>query len=226
MSRSWEMRRTGKLTSHRGDGCCWESSSIHSHHRSVFRGSELWIPCRYATGQVYGNDHQPLDASSLTINSDDYCNKYKYDLCRAYQFESGCSPGYNCGGNSRISRQPRNNTDCRFNGCGTLIISSTPVGADVYLDSAMVGKTPLTLGSVSPGAHTVELKSPGYLSVSIDVVLSADKPTEIPPEMVKAPSGILLSPLVAIAGCIGATVLFVDRQEKGNITDIFIKIPG
>ena len=98
---------------------------------------------------------------------------------------------------------------------GTLIISSTPVGADVYLDSAMVGKTPLTLGSVSPGAHTVELKSPGYLSVSIDVVVSADKPTEISPEMVKAPSGIPLSPLVAIAGCIGATVLFATvRQRK------------
>jgi hypothetical protein len=100
-------------------------------------------------------------------------------------------------------------------GAGTLIISSTPVGAEVYLDSVMVGKTPLTLNSVSPGEHTVAIKSPGYLSVSIDVVISADKPTEISPEMVKAPSVIPLSPLVAIAGCIGATVLFATvRQRK------------
>jgi hypothetical protein len=98
---------------------------------------------------------------------------------------------------------------------GTLAISSKPVGASVYLDSAMVGKTPLTLDSVAPGAHTVELKSPGYLSVSIDVVVSADKPTEIAPEMVNAPSGIPLSPFVAIAGCVGATLLFATvRQRK------------
>jgi hypothetical protein len=97
---------------------------------------------------------------------------------------------------------------------GTLVISSKPVGASVYLDSVMVGKTPLTLDSVSPGAHTVELKSPGYLSVSIDVVVSADKPTEIAPEMVNAPSGIPLSPLVAIFGFIGATALFATIRKR------------
>lgn len=98
---------------------------------------------------------------------------------------------------------------------GTLIISSKPVGGTVYLDSAMVGKTPLTLNSVSPGAHTVEIKSPGYLTVSIDVVISADKPTEITPELVKTPSGLPLSPLTAIAGCIGAMALFAAvRQRK------------
>jgi hypothetical protein len=97
---------------------------------------------------------------------------------------------------------------------GTLVISSTPVGATVYLDSTMVGTTPLTLNSVSPGGHTVEIKSPGYLSVSIDVVVSADKPTEIAPEMVKAPSGIPLSPLVAIAGCIGAIALFATVRHR------------
>ena len=97
---------------------------------------------------------------------------------------------------------------------GTLVISSKPVGASVYLDSAMVGKTPLTLDSVSPGAHTVVLKSPGYLSVSIDVVVSADKSTEISPEMVNAPSGIPLSPFVAIFGFIGAIALFATIRKR------------
>ena len=97
---------------------------------------------------------------------------------------------------------------------GTIIVSSKPVGASVYLDSAMVGKTPLTLDSVSPGAHTVELKSHGYLSVSIDVVVSADKSTEISPEMVNAPSGIPLSPFVAIFGFIGAIALFATIRKR------------
>jgi hypothetical protein len=99
-------------------------------------------------------------------------------------------------------------------GAGTLVISSKPVGATVYLDSVMVGNTPLTLTSVSPGEHTVEIKSPGYLSVSIDVIVSADKPTEITPEMVKAPFGLPLSPLTAIMGCIGAMTLFATARQR------------
>ena len=91
---------------------------------------------------------------------------------------------------------------------GTLIISSKPTGATVYLDSAMVGTTPLTLTSVSPGAHTVEIKSPGYLTCSINVVVSENKPTEIAPEMVRAP-GLPLSPMIAIVSCIAAAMLFM-----------------
>lgn len=97
---------------------------------------------------------------------------------------------------------------------GTLVISSKPVGATVYLDSVMVGKTPLTLTSVSQGAHKVDFQSPGYLTVSLDVVVSSDKPTEITPEMVKSPYGLPLSPLTAIAGCIGALVLFTAAAQR------------
>jgi hypothetical protein len=97
---------------------------------------------------------------------------------------------------------------------GMLVISSKPVGATVYLDSVMVGKTPMTLTSVSPGAHKVEIQAPGYLTVSLDVVVSADKPTEITPEMVKAPYGLPLSPLTAIAGCIGALALFTATAHR------------
>ncbi|MFA5236967.1 MAG: PEGA domain-containing protein [Methanoregula sp.] len=97
---------------------------------------------------------------------------------------------------------------------GTLVISSKPVGATVYFDSVNVGNTPLTLASVSPGSHNVEIKSPGYLTCSIDVVVSGGKPTEISPEMVKNPSGLPLSPLVAIAGCIGAMALFTAVKKR------------
>jgi hypothetical protein len=98
---------------------------------------------------------------------------------------------------------------------GTLAISSTPADASVYLDSVMVGKTPLILNAVTTGTHTVVINSPGYLSVSMDVVVAKNKPTEIAPELVKAPFGLPLSPLTAIAGCIGATALFLaGRQRK------------
>ena len=79
----------------------------------------------------------------------------------------------------------------------------------------MAGKTPLILNAVTPGTHTVSIKSPGYLSVSIDVVVAEGKTTEIAPELVKAPFGLPLSPLTTIAGCIGGTALFLAvRQRK------------
>ena len=79
----------------------------------------------------------------------------------------------------------------------------------------MVGKTPLTLNTVKPGTHTVEIKSSGYLPVSIDIVVAEDKPTEIAPELVKTPFGLPLSPLTAIAGFLGAmTLVLAARQRK------------
>ncbi|MGB2673555.1 MAG: PEGA domain-containing protein [Methanoregula sp.] len=97
---------------------------------------------------------------------------------------------------------------------GTLVISSVPAGASVYLDSALVGTSPVTLNGVTTGTHLVEIKSPGYLTVSMDVVVSENSPTEISPEMVKAPFGLPLSPLVAIGGCLGAAALVIAARKK------------
>jgi hypothetical protein len=99
-------------------------------------------------------------------------------------------------------------------GPGTLVISSVPSGASVYVDSVNVGNSPVTLNDVAPGTHLVEIKSPGYLTVSMDVVVSADKPTEISPEMVKEPFGLPLSPLAAIGGCLGAAALVMATRKK------------
>jgi len=98
---------------------------------------------------------------------------------------------------------------------GSLSISSKPAGASVYLDSAYVGKTPLTLNAVSPGSHTVDIRAPGYLSCSIGVTVSEGKATEISPEMVKSPSFLPLSPLTAVFGCIfGAVYLLLVRSHR------------
>ena len=99
-------------------------------------------------------------------------------------------------------------------GSGTLVVSSVPAGASVYLDSVSVGNSPVTLNSVAPGTHLVEIKSPGYLTISMDVVVSENQPTEIAPQMVKAPFGLPLSPLVAIGGCLGAAALVLAARRK------------
>jgi PEGA domain len=42
-----------------------------------------------------------------------------------------------------------------------LAISSTPIGADIYLDQNFVGDTPSTI-SVPPGKHSVSVRKPGF----------------------------------------------------------------
>ncbi|MBK9648488.1 MAG: PEGA domain-containing protein [Deltaproteobacteria bacterium] len=48
---------------------------------------------------------------------------------------------------------------------GRFAVTSKPAGAEVWLDGASVGKTPLQLSDVPPGQHTVLLISPGYAAV-------------------------------------------------------------
>ena len=45
---------------------------------------------------------------------------------------------------------------------GLISISSSPSGADIYLDGAYKGTTPSTISDASPGSHTLKLEKYGY----------------------------------------------------------------
>lgn len=47
---------------------------------------------------------------------------------------------------------------------GTLQLTSSPAGAEIYLDSQFRGSTPSTISGVEPGNHTLEFRSKGYKS--------------------------------------------------------------
>jgi len=47
---------------------------------------------------------------------------------------------------------------------GTLAFSSTPTGAEIYLDNQYRGTTPSTLADIPAGNHSLEFRSPGYTS--------------------------------------------------------------
>lgn len=56
---------------------------------------------------------------------------------------------------------------------GTLQLTSSPAGAEIYLDSQYKGTTPSTISGVEPGSHTLEFRSDGYKSwKSVITVLS------------------------------------------------------
>jgi PKD repeat protein len=57
---------------------------------------------------------------------------------------------------------------------GSISVSSTPSGANIYLDNEYKGLTPLTLNSVTNGNHVVLIKQTGYQDWSQNVVVLAN----------------------------------------------------
>ena len=58
-------------------------------------------------------------------------------------------------------------------GKGTLQLTSSPSGAQVYLDSQFQGSTPSTITNVEPGNHTLEIRYSGYQSWSTAILVSS-----------------------------------------------------
>jgi len=92
---------------------------------------------------------------------------------------------------------------------GTLSLSSNPAGAAVYVDSVSMGVTPITLANIAPGTHTVEIRSPGYLTFSLQVMVNAGETTSLSPALVKSPLSLPLSPVTTLAGVIIAGVVLL-----------------
>jgi hypothetical protein len=59
-------------------------------------------------------------------------------------------------------------------GKGTLQFTSSPSGAEVYLDSQYRGTTPSTISGVEAGEHTLEFRYPGYTSWSANITVQSD----------------------------------------------------
>jgi hypothetical protein len=64
-------------------------------------------------------------------------------------------------------------------GTGTLQVSSSPAGAQVFLDNAYMGITPITLPGVSTGSHLVLLKLSGYADFEVAAQVAAGQTTPV-----------------------------------------------
>lgn len=56
---------------------------------------------------------------------------------------------------------------------GTLQLTTSPTGAEIYLDNQFKGSTPSTISGIEPGSHTLEVRSKGYTSWKSVVTVSS-----------------------------------------------------
>lgn len=100
---------------------------------------------------------------------------------------------------------------------GVISITSTPAGADVYLDDQFRGVTPIELQEVSLGIHEVRLELTGYQPYSRSVQVSGGATSELQAELVPVPvtqSGELPLGVIPIAGALAASFLLAGARKK------------
>jgi len=102
-------------------------------------------------------------------------------------------------------------------GTGSIAVHSTPAGAEVYLDNAYVGISPLTVPSVTAGSHVVLLTMPGYanwqatVQVQRDVIASVD--ATLSPSPTSAPTKSGLPAALAVLGIGLLTVAYMAKRR-------------
>ncbi|KAF5410584.1 MAG: hypothetical protein C5S47_06295 [Candidatus Methanogasteraceae archaeon] len=62
---------------------------------------------------------------------------------------------------------------------GSISISSSPAGADIYLDAIREGTTPKTISGVTVGSHTIKLGKSGYVDITRTVAVGAGETATI-----------------------------------------------
>jgi len=105
---------------------------------------------------------------------------------------------------------------------GQITVRSSPSGANIYLDNAYRGLTPLTLVDIPQGSHAIILKLNGYQDwqSSINVVAGSSTdvsgtlssspsptPTTLPPQTTRSPVSVV-SIISAIGICSAAAILY------------------
>ncbi len=71
---------------------------------------------------------------------------------------------------------------------GAVHITSVPSAADIYIDGAYRGSTPITIGNLATGSHAVLLRRSGYQEYSTTVSIATGSTLELPVTLAVQPS--------------------------------------
>lgn len=109
---------------------------------------------------------------------------------------------------------------------GDLQVSSNPSGAAVYVDGNYQGVTPsddlLDIHDLSPGAHALTVKMPGYLDYSTSVSIQAGKKAQV---VASLQPGTQTAASVEITSTPAGADVFVNNAYMGITPLIFHDVP-
>ena len=106
---------------------------------------------------------------------------------------------------------------------GTLSVTSTPAGANIFLDGTDMGTvTPAILTSIIPGTHTIKLTKPGYYDWSATVTVTAGTTTPITATLT------MITGTLSVTSTPSGAIIFLDGTSTGTITPAILTniIPG
>jgi hypothetical protein len=112
---------------------------------------------------------------------------------------------------------------------GTLSVTSSPPGADIYLDEQYWGYTPATIGNVVQGGHTLRLRLAGYQDWPGTVSIAGGKTTTLHAVMipVSSPTG---GDIVVTSSPSGAAIYldgtYWGRTVSSDAVDVTGVVPG
>ncbi len=98
---------------------------------------------------------------------------------------------------------------------GALSVSSSPTGADVYIDNAKSGIAPVTIDGMAPGTYTISLRLPGYNTWSGQAIVSAGATSYVSGTLSPLPAETPapLIPAAAALALLGGLCISARRRE-------------
>lgn len=81
---------------------------------------------------------------------------------------------------------------------GTLKITSSPPGADIYLDNEYHGTTPGTISPVPTGNHKVEIRETGYYTWAQNITVMSGNITSVSTTLVPVLTTVTATPQVTV----------------------------
>ena len=116
----------------------------------------------------------------------------------------------------RMQVRPGTTTDVHFDlravtRDGSVLFTSDPRGADVYVDGRFVGSTPTARIDFAPGTYEARFQLPGYRTDSVRFTVREGRATDVS-QRLQAETGSL-----EVLGNVGNARVFVDGREVGRL---------
>lgn len=107
---------------------------------------------------------------------------------------------------------------------GTISLHSEPEGAEIYLDGWYYGITPMTIGGITEGPHTAELKKDGFTDYTASVTIIENTVTPVTYTMKSAKGSPKKTGTLIFASSPAGALVFIDSVKRGTtpvtVTDL------